>query len=87
MLLTATEKATVSNVDVCKITKDVIIQVDKELSGALFPKKIQLWEYIKVCSARLQLLIKYSVDEYLKLYQICGTRYVEVLQPKNLNFF
>ena len=40
MLLTATEKATVSNVDVnvdvCKITKDVIIQIDKELSGELF---------------------------------------------------
>ncbi len=73
MLLTATEKATVSNVDVCKITKDMIIQVDKELSGELFPKKIQLWEYMNVCPARLQVLIKYSVDEYLKLYQVCGS--------------
>ncbi len=58
---------------ICKITKDVIIQVDKELSGELFPKKIQLWEYTNVCPARLQVLIKYSVDEYLKLYQVCGS--------------
>ncbi len=49
---------------------------------------------MNVCPARLQVLIKYSVDEYLKLYQVCGSfaakeslrfvRYLTCEEKKNI---
>ncbi len=55
-----------------RVTQFVLEQVEKELSGELFPKKVELWQHMKSNPDRLQLLIQYSIKEYLKLYQTCA---------------
>ncbi len=63
----------IDSINKSKVTQFVLEQVEKELSGELFPKKVELWQHIKSNPDRLQLLTNYSIEEYLKLYRTCAT--------------